>query len=192
MTTIATKPTHTRTDTTWLRLVQGSIAVGIVGLVVFGYVGMAFTTISEGDFKYTADYWYTGCGLPISLAGIGIALGVHRLQHGADGRLGRIGVWVNTLALAELFVQLGCSVVVGSELRWGPSYVVASLLTFVGVALLAAGSWRVGLLPRWMLGVWPLIWILGSFGGVGPVPFVLAAFLVLLGVLLARRVDGRA
>ncbi|HEY3528841.1 MAG TPA: hypothetical protein VGK78_06800 [Nocardioides sp.] len=191
-TSTATAPTQAPTDTTWLRLVQASIAVGVVGLVVFGYVGMAFTTISEGDFEYTADYWYTGCGLPIALAGIGIALGVHRLQHGADGRLGRIGVWVNTVALTELFVQLGCSVVVGSELRWGPSYVVASLLTFVGTALLAAGSWRVGLLPRWMLGVWPLIWILGSFAGTGPVPFLLAGFLVLLGVILARRVDSRS
>lgn len=191
-TSTATAPTPGRTDTSWLRLVHASIAVGIVGLVVFGYVGMAFTTISGGDFEYTADYWYTGSGLPIALAGIGIALGVHRLQRGADGRLGRIGVWVNTLALAELFVQLCCSVLVGSELRWGPSYVVASLLTFVGVALLAAGSWRVGLLPRWMLGVWPLIWILGSFAGGGPVPFVLAAFLVLLGVTLARRVEARA
>jgi hypothetical protein len=187
-TTAATAPARAISDRTWLRLVQASIAVGIVGLVVFGYVGLAFTTISEGDFRYTADYWYTGCGLPIAVAGIGIALGVHRLQHGRDGRLGRIGVWVNTLALAELFVQLGCSVAVGAELRWGPSYVLATLLTFVGVALLAAGSWKGGLLPRWMLGIWPLVWILGSFAGTGPVPFVLAAFLVLLGVVLTRRV----
>lgn len=52
--------TRAQTDTTWLRLVHGSVAVGVVSLVGFAYVAMFFDTISEGDFKYTVDYWYTG------------------------------------------------------------------------------------------------------------------------------------
>jgi hypothetical protein len=186
----ATLPTPAQTETIWLRLVQVSLALGIAGLIVFAVAGMFFTTISEGDFWYTADYWYTGAGLPIALAGIGLALGVHQLQRGADGRLGTIGVWVNILALTELFVQLLASVVAGAELRWGPTYVVCTFLTFAGTALLAAGSWRTGLLPKWMLGVWPLLWILGSFAGGGPVALVLAAFLVVFGVTLTRRIQG--
>jgi hypothetical protein len=88
-------------------------------------------------------------------------------------------------------VQCLASVVAGAELRWGPTYVLSSLGTFLGLALLAAGSWRVGLLPRWMFGVWPPLWLFGSFAGSGPIPLLLAAFLVCLGVVLTRRIDGR-
>ncbi len=187
MSTVAA-PAVTEADASWLRLIKASIAVDLVFLLVFAYVGTFETTISEGDFKYTADYWYTGVGVPISLAGIAIVLGLHRLQHGADGRLGRIGTWINTLALIELCVQLGVSVLVGSEVRWGPSYPVFAALAFLGVALLAAGSWRTGLLPRWMLGVFPVVWLLGSFAAVGPTPVVLCAFLVAVGATVSRRV----
>lgn len=96
-------------------------------------------------------------------------------------------MWINTIALVELFVQLTTSVVTGAELRWGPSYPVFTLLTFVGVALVVAGSWRTGLVPRWMLGVWPVVWVLGSFEAASPIPLVLAAFLIGLAVTLNKR-----
>jgi hypothetical protein len=190
--TVTTTSAPSRADVSWLRVAQASLGLGVVALLTFAFVGAFFTTISEGDFRYTADYWYTGVGLPIAVAGIGLAFGVHRLQHGANGRLGTIGVWVNTLALVELFVQLLASVVAGAELRWGPMYVLCSFLTFLGVALLAAGSWRTGLLPRWVLGVWPVLWILGSFAGSPPVSVLLACFFVVLGVLLTRRIAQRS
>jgi hypothetical protein len=179
-----------RDDVTWLRLVQGSVVLLVPALVVLAVVEGFFTTVPQGSFAYDADYWLTSTGLPMSVGGIGVALGVHRLQHGADGRLGTIGVVVNTIALAELFVQLLSSVVVGAELRWGPAYVLFTFLTFLGVALLAVASWRTGLLPRWMLGIWPAIWLLGSFGSFTPMPAALAVFLVVLGVTLTRRVGA--
>ena len=183
------RTTESQTDLPWLRLIHGCVVVGVVSLVLLAYLGTFQTTISDGgDFKYTADYWYTGVGLPIALVGIGLALGVHRLQHGLDGRLGRIGVWINTLALATLFVQLSASLLAGAEVQWGPSYILATLLTFIGTALLAAGSWRAGLVPAWMLGAWPVVWILGSFAAQGPTPLLLAGFLVAVGVRVARQV----
>jgi hypothetical protein len=179
-------------DASWLRLLQASIALGVVSVVVLGCTTLFTTTVDQGDFRHAADYWLTASGLPLAVAGIGIALAVHRLQHGGDGRLGSTGVLINTLALAELFVQLAASVAVGAELRWGPMYILSTALTFVGTALLAAGSWRSGLAPRWMFGVWPVLWVLGSFAGTGPVPFVLAVFLVSLGVAVSRSVRSRA
>jgi hypothetical protein len=180
-----------RDDVTWLRLVQGSVVLLVPALVVLAVVEAFFTTVPQGSFAYDADYWLTSTGLPMSIGGIGVALGVHRLQHGADGRLGTVGVVLNTIALAELFVQLLSSIVVGAELRWGPSYVLFTFLTFLGVALLAVASWRTGVLPRWMLGVWPAIWLLGSFGSFTPMPVVLAAFLVLMAFTLTRRVRSQ-
>lgn len=191
MTSTATVPIEATTDETWLRLVQLSLAVIVVPLGILAVTGTFFTTISEGDFRYTADYWYTGVGLPITLAGIGIALGVHKLQHGADGRLGTIGVWVNTVALVELFAQLLTSVLTSAEVRWGPSYPIFVLLAFIGVALIAAGSWSAGLLPRWLLGIWPVVWILGSLAAMGPTPVLLIAFFVVFGSTLTRRVHRR-
>ena len=178
-------------DASWLRLLQGSIGLGVASVVVLGYLVLFTTTVDQGDFHHAADYWLTATGLPLAVAGIGIAFGVHRLQHGADGRLGTIGVWINIVALVELFAQLLVSVLVAAEVRWGPSYPVFTLLSFVGVALLAAGSWRTGLLPKWMLGVWPLVWIIGSLAAQGPTPFLLVVFLAAFGVTLTRRVRNR-
>ena len=191
--TLTTRPAPAATDsTTWLRVAQLSVVLVVPALVILAVVGSLFTTIDSGDFRYTADYWYTAVGLPITLGGIGLALAVHRLQDGADGRLGTVGVWINTIALIELFVQLLASVIAGSELRWGPTYPLCTLLSFIGIALLAAGSWRTGVLPRWMLGVWPLVWVVGSLFAQGPTPLLLAAFLVLLVVTLGRRVSPSA
>lgn len=188
----ATLPSRTGTDATWLRLVQLSVVVIVVPLAILAIVNTYFTTVSDSHFRDAADYWLTAPGLPIAVAGIGIALGVHKLQRGADGRLGTIGMWLNALALIELFVQLLDSVVVGAEVRWGPSYPVCTAASLIGLALLAAGSWRTGILPRWMLGLWPLVWTVGSFAAVGPMPFVLIAFLVALGVTLTRRLGSGA
>ena len=187
--TVTTPRAHD--DTILLRLAQVSVAVLVPALVVLSVVMMFFTVTPEGAFEHSADYWLTAPGPFVTLAGVGLALAVHRLQHGADGRLGRVGVWVNTLALTELFAQLVASLVQGAEVRWGPAYPLCTLLTFVGLALLAAGSWRTGLLPRWMLGVWPLMWLLGSLASQGPTPLLLAAFLVGLGLTLTRQVRGR-
>ena len=56
--------------------------------------------------------------------------------------------------------------------------------------LLAAGSWRVGLLPTWMLGVWPPLGLVGSFLGIGPLPLVFVVFLLALVIVLTRRVGA--
>lgn len=181
-----------RTDESIVRLVLVSIGIAIVGLVGLGVTGTFFTTSAGTHFDYTADYWLTASGLPIAVGGIGTLLGVHRLQRGGDGRLGTVGTWIGIVALAELFVQLSVSVVTSTEQQWGPSYILFTALTFVGHALLAAGSWRTGVLPRWLLGVWPLVFVLGSFAAVwGPFPLLLIAFYLALGRALSRRVAAR-
>ncbi len=49
MNSSTTMPTRAQTDTTWLRLVHVSVAVGVVSLVVLAYVAMFFDTISRVD-----------------------------------------------------------------------------------------------------------------------------------------------
>jgi hypothetical protein len=189
MTTFASAPESAlKTDEGTARLLLVSIAVAIVGLVGLGVSGTFFTTSSGTHFDHTADYWLTASGLPIAVGTIGTLLGVHWRQRGADGRLGAIGAWLGVLAMVELFVQLSASVLTSTEQQWGPSYILFTGLGFVGHALLAAGSWRTGVMSRWMLGVWPLVWVLGSFAAVsGPLPLLLIAFYVALGVVVRGR-----
>jgi hypothetical protein len=179
-----------RSDATWLRTIRIGTGLAVVGLAVLAMTLTFWTTSSQGDFQYTADYWLTMPALPIGVGLVMHAYGVHRLQHGRDGRLGRVGVWVYALCSAELVVQCMASAAVGAELRWGPSYLLCALGSFVGLVLLAAGSWRVGLVPRWMLGIWPPLALFGSWAGQGLIPLVLGAFLVLFVVVLGRRVEA--
>jgi hypothetical protein len=185
--TAVARPT-TRTDASLVRLVLLGVAVAGVGLAVLAATGtLATTTSGGGNFDHAADYWYTASGLPIAVGAMATLLGVHWLQRGADGRPGAVGAWVGVLALGELFVQLLASVLTSVEQQWGPAYILCTALAFLGHAVLAAGSWRTGLLPRWLLGVWPLAFVLGSFAAWGPMPLLLIAFYVVLGVVLSKR-----
>jgi len=192
MTTTTLQP-EARTDAFWLRLTLVGIGIAIVALLVMG-LGMLTGQIAGapgssggGDFQGASDYVLTATALPQGVGLLLAALGFHRLQHGRDGRLGTAGIWVYGLCMTELIIQCMASVAAGSELVWGPIYPLCALGLMVGLALLAAGSWKVGLLPKWMLGVWPPLGLVGSFLGIGPIPLVFVAFLAVLGVALPRR-----
>jgi hypothetical protein len=184
-TTTATPRPGARTDAFWLRLTQVGIALAIVGLLMMG-LAMLFGTFHDDDF-HAVDYVLTSAALPQGVGLLIATLGFHRLQRGRDGRLGTAGVWVYGVCMVELVIQCMASVVVGSELIWGPLYPLCAFGLMLGLVLLAAGSWRVGLLPKWMLGVWPPLGLIGSFLGVGPIPLVFVAFLAVLAVVLPRR-----
>ena len=175
-----------RVDARPLRLMYVGIASATVGLVILWAATTFSSTVDEGDFQYAGDYWLTSAALPLGVGLILHNLAVHRLQRGRDGRLGSVGMWIYVLCCTELVVQCMASVAVGAELRWGLTYVLSTLGTFVGLTLVAAGSWRVGLLPKVLLGVWPPLGLLGSWFGTGPIPLLLGVFLVTTGVLVRR------
>jgi len=186
--TTTTLHSTVRSDTKWLRLTLIGIGVAVVGVLMMGSAMLFATTTSEGAFQHAGDYVLTIAALPQGLGLLLATVGFHRLQDGRDGRLGTAGVWLYGICMVELVIQCMASVVAGSELVWGPIYPVCAFGLMIGLALLAAGSWRVGLAPRWMLGLWPPLGLVGSFLGVGPIPLLFAVFLVVLGVVLARRV----
>jgi len=178
----------TRNDTTWLRTTLLGVGLAVIGLLMMGLTMLTATT-SDGAFHHAADYVLTAAALP---QGVGLflgTLGFHRLQHGRDGGLGTMGVWIYGVCMTELVIECMASVVVGEELQWGPLYPTCAFGLMIGLALLAAGSWKVGLLPKWMLALWPPLGLVGSFLGIGPIPLVFVIFLIVLGVLLPRRVE---
>lgn len=180
-----------RTDVAWLRLTLTGLGLAVVGVLLMGISMLIGPTVPEGgDFRHASDYVLTAAALPQGVGLFLTVLGFHRLQDGRDGRLGAAGVWVYGACMLELLVQCTASVAAGAELIWGPLYPICAFGLMAGLALLAAGSWRVGLLPRWMLGAWPPLGLVGSFLGVGPVPLVFAVFLVAMAFTLVRRLRG--
>ncbi len=190
--TTTTMPAITRTGTPWLRVTLIGVGLAIVGLLTMGLIMLFAPSTYEGDFQHAWDYVLTAAALPQGVGLFLVTLGFHRLQRGRDGRLGTAGVWLYGLCMTELIIQCMASVVAGSELIWGPVYPLCAFGLMIGLALLAAGSWNVGLLPRWMLGVWPPLGIVGSFLGQGPIPLVFVAFLVVLALVLPRRLHDWA
>lgn len=181
-----------RHDSRWLRVALIGIGLAVIGLLMMGLTMLMAPTTSDGPFRHTSDYVLTAAALPHGVGLFLLTLGFHRLQHGRDGRLGTIGAWVYGVCMAELVVQCMASVAVGSELTWGPLYPVCAFGLMIGLALLAAGSWQVGLLPKWMLALWPPLGLVGSFFGIGPLPLVFVVFLVILAVVLPRQVTAQA
>lgn len=191
--TTTTITSETRTDAFWLRLTLVGVGLAIIAVLVMG-VSMVTGQVADapgssggGEFQGAFDYVLTATAFPQGVGLFLAAFGFHRLQRGRDGRLGTVGIWVYGLCMIELVIQCLASVAVGAELVWGPIYPLCALGLMVGLALLAAGSWRVGLLPKWMLGVWPPLGLVGSFLGIGPIPLVFVIFLAVLGVTLPRR-----
>ncbi|MGI8456837.1 MAG: hypothetical protein ACR2LI_01815 [Propionibacteriaceae bacterium] len=190
MTATTLRP-EVRTDASWLRITLVGIALAIIGLLMMGLTMLLAPTTSAGDFQHASDYVLTAAALPQGVGLLLVTLGFHRLQHGRDGRLGTVGVWIYGVCMTELIIQCMASVAAGSELVWGPVYPLCALGLMVGLALLATGSWRVGLLPKWMLGAWPPLGLVGSFLGIGPIPLVFVVFLVVLAFALPRRLRSQ-
>lgn len=181
-----------RPTPTALRWAQLALAVGAASSVAEAGL-LVFATTNGGDerdFTHTADYWLTGVGIPAALASLVLLIAVRQLQNRRDGRLGRVGLVINSISCLLLAAQMAAGVAAGSEVRWGPSYPLATAAAFIGLSLFAAGSWRVGLLSRWMLALWPVIWVIGSMAAVGPTPLLLTAFFTTMAILLTRRANS--
>lgn len=161
-------------------------AAAAVALVAIG--ALLQTSSDDGAFHYAGDYLLTADGIPYVLALLTLLPALRSLQQRRDGRLGAAGTIVASVGLVVLLAMFVWGLIAASGASWGPTYVLASLATIIGVALFAAASWRAGLLPRWLLVCWPIAWAIGSmlpiwaFG-----PLVLAAVYVVMAVTLQRR-----
>ena len=173
------------------KAVLAALAVGTASSIVFALIALLSrltnTTDKDLTFHHSGDYWYTAIGIPTAISSIVLFIGLRALQPAARPRLTQVGVFLNAAALSVLIVMLSFSVATGAEARWGGTYIIATLATFIAHILFCAGSWRTGLVPRPLLTAWPLVWLIGSFAAQGASPLILAAFYVTLGGFIARR-----
>lgn len=190
MTTLRTGTTPFDTDAERSpahRLAVGGALVGIVGAIIEGVTnGLMSLTPDTGPYQYAADYWLTAAAVPVGLGSALVVVGLHRLHAGRDGRLGRVGVALALLGLLAVVGVCTASLMVGHDVQGGPTYVLGTVVGFVGTTLVAIGFWRAGLLTRWLVAVWPVAWGIGSFFAVSVSPWLLGAWYVCLLVLLRR------
>lgn len=176
-----------------LRRAQAALILGIAAAVSLVAI-LYFVTTSSGDgkYKHAGDYVVTGNGIPFIVALLVLLPALRTLQQCRDGRLGRAGIALAGLGSVVLLAIFVYGLAAGTESSFGPGYILASLATILGVALFAAGSWRAGLLPRWLLPVWVVAWTIGSMLPIlRPGPLLLAAVYLAMAVLLPRRLEDR-
>jgi hypothetical protein len=150
----------------------------------------AFVTTStdDGKFHHIGDYFLTANGIPYVIVVLALLPALRELQERRGGRYGAVGTGfaaVGSVVLLAVFIY-GLIAATGSSL--GPTYVLASLATIIGVVLFAIGSWRAKVLPRWLVVVWPIAWTVGSMLPIaGAGPLLLAAVYIAMAVVLPRR-----
>jgi hypothetical protein len=168
-----------------------SLYVGAAAAVALVMI-MRFLRTSPSEntpFQYVGDYVLTADGIPLALSLLTLLPALRTLQHRRDGWFGRAGTVVAGVGAGILIALFVYDLVTATSWSLGPTYVLTSVATDLGVILFAVGAWRARLLPRWLVIAWPLAWTFGSmlpFWDLGPL--VLAAVYVLLAVTLPRRV----
>lgn len=185
----ATTPLPERTQVV-LRRAQAALVVGAIAAAGLAVIGLFVTTTSgDGHFRHAGDYWLTGDGIVYMAALLVLLPALRALQDRRDGRLGRAGMVVASVGATVLVVMFVYGLIAATGNSFGPGYVLAGLATLVGVALFAAGCWRARLLPRWLVPVWVLAWVIGGVLPVAkPGPLLLAAAYLAIAATLPKRV----
>jgi hypothetical protein len=177
-----------------LRRAQAALILGAATAIALVAILYLVTTSSgDGAFHHAGDYVLTANGIPYVVCLLVLLGALRTLQQRRDGRLGQAGIALASVGSAVLLAIFVYGLAAGTESSFGPGYVLASLATIVGVALFAAGSWRVGLLPRRLLALWVVAWAIGSMLPIlRPGPLLLAGVYLAMGALLERRRRGEA
>jgi hypothetical protein len=181
------RPSHALHDP--LRRAQAAAVLGAAtALALVAILYLVTTSSGDGAFHHAGDYVLTANGIPYIVCLLVLLGALRTLQQRRDGRLGQAGIALAGVGSAVLLAIFVYGLAAGSESSFGPGYVLASIATILGVALFAAGSWRTGLLPRWLLGLWVVAWAVGSMLPIlRPGPVLLAGVYVTVAALLPRR-----
>lgn len=154
-----------------LRRAQAALYLGAAAAVALAAIELFVKTTSTngnfGAFRHAGDYALNGDGIPYVVALLVLLPSLRTLQQRRDGRLGLTGIALASLGAVVLGGMFVYCLAAATDDSLGPTYVLASLGTIVGVALFAAGSWHAGLLPRWLL---PLGHSPGSSAACSPSP----------------------
>jgi len=171
-----------------LRRAVVALWVGAAAAVALALISLFVTTSSDDKFHHIGDYFLTADGIPYVVALLVLLPAMRELQARRGGRFGFVGTVFASVGAVVLLGMFVYGLIAESGGSLGPTYVLASLATIIGVVLFAIGSWRAKLLPRWLVLAWPIAWLFGSMLPLaGPGPLLLAAAYIAMAVVLPRR-----
>jgi hypothetical protein len=176
-----------------LRRAVAALWVGAAAAVALALISLFVTTSSDDKFHHIGDYFLTADGIPYVVALMVLLPAMRELQQRRGGRFGLVGTVFASVGAVVLLGMFVYGLIAASGGSLGPTYVLASLATIIGVVLFAIGSWRAKLLPRWLVVAWPFAWLVGSmlpFAAAGP--FLLAAVYIAMALVLPRRAASAA
>jgi MFS family permease len=164
------------------RTAEGALVVGIAAAIFLTFLWFASPSSSEGgSYDDAADYLFTGNGVPFAAAALVLLWALLKLHGDRVGRRARIGVAIASVSLVALMAVLAASVAAGHEVEGGPTYILGTLGSIVGIILFCADAARAGLLPARALWFWALAWTVGGMlGPKGSQVLLAIAYTVLL------------
>jgi hypothetical protein len=146
-----------------LRWLYPALAIGAVWGVALTVLMLGFTTTDDGHpYKHTADYWLVGLGIPLAISATVVVQAIHALAVGRDGRRGQWGAAVFTVPMVVFTAIFIDGLAQGESSSWGPTYLLCVLVGVVSLGFLVAGLWRSGVLPRSVLALWFVGWLIGG------------------------------
>jgi hypothetical protein len=173
--------------TLW-RTAEAALYVGIAAAVFLTAVWFIHPSSAAADtYHELADYLFTGNGLPFGAAPLVLLWALFRLHRERVGRMATAGVGLASLSLLALIAVLVASVVAGEEVSGGPTYILGTLGSVIGIAMFCASAAKAGLLPRAALWFWAFAWTLGGMLGPKGSQLLLAAAYSVLLVHVRRR-----
>ena len=140
-----------------------------------------------GSYHDIGDYLFTGNGVPFGGAALVLLWALLRLHGERVGRKAAIGVVIASVSLMALIVVLAASVAAGEEVQGGPTYILGTLGSIIGISLFCADAGRAGLLPRGALWFWASSWTVGEMLGPKESQLLLAAAYTVLLVHVRKR-----
>jgi hypothetical protein len=164
------------------RTAEAALSLGIATAIFLTVVWFVSPSSSEGGtFHEVADYLFTGNGVPFGAVPLVLLWTLLKLHGERVGRTATAGVVIASVSLVALIAVLAASVAAGEEISGGPTYILATAGSIIGIWLFCVSAARARLLPRGALFFWAFAWTIGGMlGPKGSQLLLAAAYAVLL------------
>ncbi len=170
------------------RTAEVALYVGIAAAIFLTAVWFISPESSVGGtYHDVGAYLFTGNGVPFGASALVLLWALLKLHGERVGRKATIGVVIASVSLLALIVVLAASVAVGQEVQGGPTYILGTLGSIIGIWLFSVDAGRAGLLPRAALWFWAFSWTVGGMLGPKGSQLLLAAAYSVLLVHVRRR-----
>jgi hypothetical protein len=187
-TVVSARRTTRRDRLTLWRTAEAALCVGIAAALFLTAVWFISPESSVGGTYHDAGaYLFTGNGVPFGAAALALLWALLKLLGERVGTKAKIGVALASVSLLALIVVLTASVLAGEEVQGGPTYILGTLGSIIGIWLFCIDAARARLLPRSALYFWALSWTVGGMLGPKGSQLLLAAAYSVLLVHVRRR-----